>query len=526
MLATKLCMADSNIDSKPSDSLDLCATRLPAIHTNVNLLYTSQDLSLTLESAMLWSMKKQTTMQWQTLAQQDRQTTYSATATLPGSQWLNVTQLNERIRDLLEDALPFVQVRGEISDLHKPSSGHLYFTLVDKQSRVRAVVWRSSRQRLRIVPRSGEAVQITGRIAAYPPRGEYQLIVEGMQTAGAGTERERFLQLFASLKAEGLFDTERKKALPFLPEYIGVVTSASGAAIHDIKRGLDTRFAGYYTLIAESARVQGQGAAAEIIQALQRLINDGRSQVIICGRGGGSAEDLAVFNNETVVRAIAASPIPVVSAVGHEVDWSLTDWVADARAATPFAAAEQVMPEKKELLAKLASLRQRLLQATLAMIQQQRHAVKLGQQRLVHPRRKIEFFRVRCDELTQKLIPAEQRFLRYRRQRLTELSSRLSAWARGPTMVILRQRLKHAQQGLERAMQQHLEHGRQKHKNLNARFNSVSPLAVLQRGYAIVYDQQGLLPRDTNALQTGEKLRVILAHGELEAVITQLKERP
>ena len=451
--------------------------------------------------------------------------THSRTGNLPWNQWLNVTQLNEQIRDLLENSLPLVRVRGEISDLRQPSSGHLYFTLIDKQSRIRAVVWRSTRQRMRMLPRSGDAVQVTGHIDVYPPRGEYQLIVDGMQPGGAGTERERLVQLFNRLKTEGLFDPERKKALPFLPEVIGVVTSSSGAAIHDIKRGLDSRFPGYYKLISESARVQGEGAAQEIMTALQRLIDDGRSQVIICGRGGGSAEDLAVFNNEAVVRAIAASPIPIVSAVGHEVDWSLTDWVADARASTPFAAAEQVMPEKRELVANLDALRQRLLRAALLAIQNHHHAVKLLTQRLVHPRRKIDFFRVRCDELTQRLLPAEQRFLLRYHQRLAGLTDRLFAWARGSSMVLFRSRLEHVHHGLHRAIRQHVDHNQRICKNLDTRLTSVSPLAVLQRGYALVYDQRGRMPRNTQALHVGENIRVILAQGELEAVITQLKEK-
>lgn len=448
------------------------------------------------------------------------------TEKLPWGQWLSVTKLNEQIRDLLEDALPFVRVRGEISDLRQPSSGHLYFTLVDEKSRIRAVIWRGNRQRIRMLPRSGDAVQATGRIAVYPPRGEYQLIIEGMQSGGGGSERERLLQLFARLKAEGLFAAERKKTLPFLPEVIGVVTSASGAAIHDIQRGLERRFPGYCTLVVEPARVQGEGAAAEIVAALKRLIEDGRSQVIICGRGGGSAEDLSAFNSEAVVRAIAASPVPVVSAVGHEVDWTLADWVADVRASTPTAAAERVMPEKKVLLANLEGLRRRLFQAALQVVQQKRHVVKQMQHRLIHPQRKIEFFRMRCDELTQRLLSVEHRLFLRRRQRLLDLTDRLSGWAKGSSMAVLRARLEHAREGLGRAVWHHLAHHRGRYKRFDAQLYSVSPLAVLKRGYAIIYDQHGMTPRDSAALHVGEKLRVVLAQGEVEAVITRLEEKP
>lgn len=469
-------------------------------------------------------MIEQTTIPWPASATKSS-TLDNDAEKLPWKQWLNVTQLNERVRDLLEDALPYVRVRGEISDLRQPGSGHIYFTLLDEKSRIRAVIWRGNRHRLRIRPRAGEAVQITGRIAVYPPRGEYQIIVEGMQPGGAGSERERLLQLHDRLKAEGLFETTRKKPLPFLPHYIGVVTSSSGAAIHDIKRGLENRFPGYYQLLIENTRVQGDGAAEEMIAALKNLIQDGRAEVIICGRGGGSAEDLAAFNHEQWVRTIADSPIPIVSAVGHEIDWTLSDWVADARAATPTAAAEKIMPDKNKLLATLNNLQQRLTQAARISIQQQRHTVKLWQQRLIHPRRSIELFRVRCDELTQRLLPAMQRSLQQHQQPLHNLNRRLSAWAQGSTISMNHHRLQHAQQGLQQSLRRYLQHKRKQHDELDTRLTSVSPLTVLQRGYAIVYDQQGRLPRDTSTLQTGETLRVVLAQGELQAVITQMKKR-
>ncbi|MBF0401570.1 MAG: exodeoxyribonuclease VII large subunit [Magnetococcales bacterium] len=444
---------------------------------------------------------------------------------LPWDEWQSVTQLNERIRTLLEDALPFVRVRGEISDLHQPPSGHLYFTLVDAQSRIRAVVWRGTRQRLRMVPRGGESVLVTGRIAAYSPRGEYQLVVEGMQSGGAGTERERLLQLFARLQAEGLLAEARKRPLPFLPDMIGVVTSASGAAIHDIMRVLDNRFPGYQLLLAH-ARVQGEGAVEEIVAALQGLIADGRVQVIICGRGGGSAEDLAAFNSEAVARAIAASPIPIVSAVGHEVDLTLADLVADVRAPTPSAAAERVMPEKRELLARVAQLRQRLLRAALARVAQQRSMVQLRQQRLLHPRRRLEFFRVRCDDLFQRILAAEQHHRLRRRQRVWDVRNRLSVWGGRGVMGLFRTRLAHLDDRLSRGVQQGLRRHRQQVVAVERRLQGVSPLAVLQRGYAIVYDQQGRVPRIADTVAAGEQLRIVLAQGELVAVVQPGRKDP
>ncbi|MEO5341346.1 MAG: exodeoxyribonuclease VII large subunit [Magnetococcus sp. MYC-9] len=436
-------------------------------------------------------------------------------------EWLTVTQLNEEIRDLLEGALPFVRVRGEISDLHQPASGHLYFTLVDEQARVRAVVWRSSRQRMRLTPRTGDAVLVTGRVAVYPPRGEYQLVVEGMQAAGAGTERERFLHLFNRLKREGLFAEERKRPLPLLPDVIGVVTSASGAALQDIIRVLDLRFPGYQLLLAH-ARVQGEGASGEIVAALQGLFADGRAQVIICGRGGGAAEDLAAFNSEEVVRAIAASPVPVISAVGHEVDLTLADLVADLRASTPSAAAERVMPEKSVLQERLLRLRQRLQRGMRALLERQR--ARLRQQRMLHPRRRLEYLRVRSDELLQRMVSGAHYGLRRRSQRLEALHGRLAVWAEGAFLDLLRARLLHAHRRLQQAALHHLERRRQRLARADVRLRGVSPLAILQRGYAVVHDQRGVLLRGVDGVQVGEAVQIRLAQGAMVAVIHQLKE--
>ncbi|MBF0340630.1 MAG: exodeoxyribonuclease VII large subunit, partial [Magnetococcales bacterium] len=272
---------------------------------------------------------------------------------------LTVSQLNEEIRYLLEEGYPYLQVRGEITDWKMAPSGHIYFSLMDAQARIRAVIWKATRFRITALPRSGDAVIVTGRISVYPPRGEYQLVVEGLRPDGAGGEREKLLLLHARLAAEGLFEPGRKRPLPLLPRAVGVVTSASGAAIHDITRTLDRRFPGYH-LILVHARVQGEGAPEEIVRALRRLAEDGRAEVILCGRGGGSAEDLAAFNSEIVVRAIAASPMPVISAVGHEIDTTLADLVADARASTPSAAAEMILPEADMLLARLNNCASRL----------------------------------------------------------------------------------------------------------------------------------------------------------------------
>lgn len=442
-------------------------------------------------------------------------------STSPASQWLDVTELNEQIRDLLEETYPYVRVKGEISDLSQPPSGHVYFTLIDKKSRIRAVLWRGTRRRIPMKIKPGDGIKVTGRIALYPPRGEYQIVIEAMQPMGAGTERERFLELFERLKEEGLFDDSRKRAFPLLPETIGVVTSTSGAALHDIMKVLDNRFPGYHLIVCH-ARVQGIEAPGEIASALNLLNQDGRSQVILCGRGGGSSEDLAAFNSEIVARAIATSSIPVISAVGHEVDLTLADLAADSRAPTPSAAAEQVMPEKKVLVNHLNQLIQRLLRATQLHLEARRKHIKQLDQRLIHPQRSLEQTRMRCDELNQRVALKFQQLFKSKSQKLSTLQQRLPTWSKGAALNLIQNRLTHAHKTLLWNTHHQLDHKRERVNNLKTRLMSLSPMAVLQRGYAIVHTDNDTVVRQTHNLRVGENIKVILSQGKLQASITEL----
>ncbi|NGZ28269.1 MAG: exodeoxyribonuclease VII large subunit [Magnetococcales bacterium] len=412
---------------------------------------------------------------------------------------LTVSQLNGRIRELLENALPYVRVRGEIFDLKMPASGHLYFTLADGEAQIRAVVWRTARMRITHSPRNGEAVQVTGRVTVYPPRGEYQLVVEAMTPAGSGSDREMLLKLHAQLNAEGIFSPQRKKPLPLLPRIIGVVTSRSGAALQDILRVLDERMVGYHLILAH-ARVQGDGAAAEIAAALDRLNQDGRCQVILCGRGGGSADDLSAFNSELVVRAIARSKIPVISAVGHEVDTSLADLAADLRAATPTAAAQRVAGDRQALQERLTSLQQRLLQAARKKMLLHQEHLKRTLLQLRHPRQRIESHRLRCDELPERLARA----IHHR-------------------LLNQQQHLQHLQQRLATVVHQPLDRRRHRLATLLAALHSLSPAAVLQRGYALVHNQQGQIVRQADSLQPNDSIQVTLAQGSLQASVVHIK---
>ncbi|MBF0109134.1 MAG: exodeoxyribonuclease VII large subunit [Magnetococcales bacterium] len=436
---------------------------------------------------------------------------------------LTVTGLNEAIRELLEDRFAFVRVRGEISDCHEPASGHVYFALIDGQSRVRCVVWRGTRKRLAQPAQNGLKVVVTGRLALYPPRGEYQLVVESMQGDGQGEARARLLALHARLAAEGLFAPERKRPVPFFPGAIGIVTSATGAALQDVIRILSDRGPGYHLILAP-ARVQGEGAAEEIVGALGRLIRDGRADVIICGRGGGSAEDLAVFNDERVVRAIAASPVPVISAVGHEIDLTLTDMVADLRAPTPSAAALLVIPEKAVLEERIRILSRGLRQGLLRLVTSRNERLDRLTSRLLHPRRRIEQYRFQCDALEERLRHAAGLLLQRRRPLLHGLRQRLDPWPWGRGLPPYRLRIEQARKRLAQELQRTIQRKADALTALDARLHGVSPLAILQRGYAIVYDETGKIRQRIGAIRPGDSVVIRLADGFLDATITQTRK--
>jgi exodeoxyribonuclease VII large subunit len=416
--------------------------------------------------------------------------------------------------------LPFIRVEAEISDLRAPPSGHIYCTLIDGESRVRAVVWRTTRRRLPKEPKAGERVQITGRIAVYGPRGEYQVIIEGMREVGSGGERQRMMLLHARLTAQGLFDEATKKPLPYLPQTIGVVTAKTGAALQDIIRVLDDRF-GNYHLILSPTLVQGVDAPEQIAAALDSLVADGRAEVIICGRGGGSAEDLSAFNSEIVVRAIHRSSIPVISAVGHEVDQTLADLVADARSATPSAAAQLVLPEKHLLEDRLNSIYKQLILAAQQHIARQRGKLSPLTNSLLHPATKINHARMRCDDLGERLHEAALGLLPYPEKKLLELKQRLLNWPKSRYFAMHQTSLINNQHMLTHHSKKLLKDKQEQLKALTSRLNAVSPKSVLQRGYAIIHDEKGNIVRDGTKLKAGAIIHAQLAHGDLEATVNR-----
>ena len=430
---------------------------------------------------------------------------------------MGVGELTRRIRGLLEGTFPTVWVQGELSNYVAHRSGHWYFSLKDPEATLSAAMFRGSNSYVRFRPEHGMEVICQGRISVYPPRGNYQLIVERMEPVGVGALQLAFEQLRQRLEAEGLFEPARKRPLPRLPVRIGLVTSPTGAAIRDILRVLDERYRPLEVVLAP-ARVQGDSAAGEVAAALDLLNRHGRVQLILCGRGGGSLEDLWAFNEEEVARAIARSAIPVISAVGHEVDVTIADMVADVRAATPSNAAEIAVPVRAELDALLADQDHRLCNAARRGLSLRRERGERVAQRLVDPRRHLQIQAQRTDELGGRLRRGLAVRQRTRRERLDALLGRLRA--RSPARAAARERMRVgvAAAALERVSRERLARDGAHLAGVAGRLDAMSPLAVLARGYAVV-SREGRPLRDAGEVTRGGRVQVRLHRGTLDCSV-------
>jgi exodeoxyribonuclease VII large subunit len=417
----------------------------------------------------------------------------------PPQRPLTVAQLNRRARSLLEQEVGSVWIEAEVVDATRARSGHLYFTLADSdgKAQVSAVMWKGQALRYGSLIERGVTLLAHGRVTLYEPRGSYQLVVDRAEEAGAGLKARRLAELRAELEAEGLFDPARKRPLPAMPRCVGVVTSRSGAAIRDVIKVASRRFP--VRLLLAHAQVQGESAPAEIVTALGRLAAVAEVEVVIVGRGGGSSEDLDAFNDEAVVRAVAAHPVPVVSAVGHEIDITLVDLAADYRAATPSEAAEIVAPEIEGLRDRLAEARQDLASAMRLRLGSARE--RLGQQSV----------RLRSQDPRTRL--------RRGLERLSRSRERLTRW---PELALSRARgdLAAASEGLHRWPEPTLARARGKLGALAARLDALSPLASLDRGYSIVRRRpDGAVVRDAEQASPGTVVDVTLARGSLECTV-------
>lgn len=427
---------------------------------------------------------------------------------------LSVSQLNNRARLLLEDVFSGIWVEGEISNLARPASGHVYFTLKDSQAQVRCALFRQNAARVRQALRDGLAVKVRGKVSLFEGRGDYQLILDAVEPAGDGALRLAFEALKEKLGAEGLFSTERKIALPAHPKRIGIVTSPTGAVIRDII-SVFRRRAPQVELNLIPTAVQGREATAQIVRALQRADALGFDALILA-RGGGSLEDLWCFNEESVARAVAACVTPIVSAVGHETDVSIADFVADVRAPTPSAAAELLAPDSSELVQRLHNLQRRLVLHMQGRLARERLRLEGVSRRLRHPGERLRQQAQRLDDLDMRLRRAFAQRLANQYERLARLDARLAAQHPGRNLALLRQRLDGLAARLPRAMQGQLRSQRQQLGALAAQLQIVSPLATLGRGYSILLDERGQAVRSAAQTQPGQRLKARLSEGELD----------
>jgi len=432
---------------------------------------------------------------------------------------LSVTELNHQARHLLEASFLQVWVEGELSSLSRPSSGHWYFSLKDSRCQVRCAMFRSFNQRVRETPREGDQVRIRGKVTLYENRGDFQIIVEQIEPAGTGALQQAFEALKARLQQEGLFDVARKKPLPTLPRRIGVVTSPTGAAIHDILTVLARRCPSIPVTLYPTA-VQGKAATADIIRAIKAANTHAEADVLIIGRGGGSLEDLWCFNEEAVARAIAASALPTISAVGHEVDVTIADFVADLRAPTPSAAAEKISPDQDAWSKQLRESELRLAGATRRALTRIETSLRHLSARLRDPRRELLDKAQRMDELDLRLGKAIGQTLERSDTRASHLTRRLSLQSPVRRLADSRDHLDSLNQRLGASVDQRIDRQNSRLEHLAQTLHVVSPLATLGRGYAIVQDDRGSIIRSAADLKTGDRVTARVARGRLEARVT------
>ena len=437
-----------------------------------------------------------------------------------------VSRLNSEVRSVLEGSFPLLWVEGELSNLARPASGHIYFSLKDAQAQVRCAMFRMKRQLLRFQPQNGTQVLVRARVGLYEGRGEYQLIVEHMEPAGEGALRQAFEALKQRLAEEGLFDSEHKLPLPPFPRRIGVITSPSGAAIRDILTVLGRRFPAI-PVIVYPVPVQGEEAPAALVEMIRLADRRAECDLLILARGGGSLEDLMAFNDEAVARAIHAAHTPIVSAIGHEIDFTIADFVADRRAATPSAAAEMVSPDREEMGQRLALLYRRLGLHLQQHLKQGATRLQNAGERLqrCHPGTRLQQRQQRLDERELRLRQVIRNLLQRLQQRLASLHTRLIARTPARRLQQVTERRLQLERRLSDALTTRLQRDGQRLARAAGGLDALSPLATLQRGYSITRRLPGgEVVRDAASVELGQQLETLLASGSLVCRVESTRE--
>jgi exodeoxyribonuclease VII large subunit len=435
-------------------------------------------------------------------------------------QVFTVSELNRTVRQLLESTLPLLWVEGEISNFARPNSGHWYLTLKDQQAQVRCAMFKNSNGRVSFKPANGVSVLVRCRVGLYEGRGDYQLIIEHMEEAGFGALQRQFDQLKAKLANESLFDQAHKQPMPTSVNHIGVVTSPTGAAFKDILAVLSRRFPSIKVTLFPTA-VQGDQAAGQIVEAIDNANQDGRCDALIVGRGGGSLEDLWPFNEEVVARAVFHSKIPIISAVGHEIDFTITDFVADLRAPTPSAAAELISPNGDEMAAQLGGLQTLLSDAMSRRLQRLEQKTNDLRNRLQHPGRKLQEQTQHLDHLDIRLKRSMQAMVQLYRHRMTLSRDRLLRQHPRDALVQKKQHMNNAVIRLSKAVGQQLRQKMNHTEQTLHLLDAVSPLKILGRGFSVIRNDNNQVVKSTTSVRPGENLRARLSDGELHVEVTK-----
>jgi exodeoxyribonuclease VII large subunit len=434
---------------------------------------------------------------------------------------LTVEGLNRQIKQLMEGELGLVWVQGEVSNFKAHTSGHFYFSLKDSKSQISAVMFRGYNSRLKFKPTDGLEVLVRGRISVYEPRGSYQILCEMMEPVGAGALQKAYEQLKEKLRTEGLFEQAKKRPLPALPRHIAIVTSPTGAAIRDMINVLSRRNRSVNITVVPTI-VQGEAAAEKIIEAMRKAFLIPDVDVIIVGRGGGSIEDMWCFNNEELARTIASSPVPVISAVGHEIDFTIADFVADLRAPTPSAAAELVVKNTSDLIHRLQSLEKLLLMSISKILKSDSQRLKHLTSMLVDPKRMLQDLILRNDELWTRMNQAIRSYVE--RRRLEIKLAKESLVSPNEILADKRSELEMFELKLSTAIDKKLENKKFRLKNAMSMIDSLSPLRVVERGYSVVMSA-GQLVKSSKQVKSGDTLDIQLAEGGLSATVTKIKTK-
>lgn len=432
-----------------------------------------------------------------------------------------VSRLNREVRTILETGFPLLWIEAELSNFARPASGHWYFSLKDEAAQVKCAMFKNRNQLVKVLPSNGKQVLVRAKIGLYEPRGDYQLIIEHMEEAGDGALRRQFELLKNKLANEGLFDASHKKEIPETVTRVGIVTSSSGAAIHDILTTLQRRFPMNKTIVYP-VPVQGKDACNKIATAINKANIRNEVDVLIVARGGGSLEDLWEFNEEVVARAIYDSDIPVVTGIGHEVDFTIADFVADQRAATPTAAAELISPDRYQQLQKLSSIESRLTYLIQQNLQQKQQKIDWLNKRIRHPKDQLEIIRQKLNQLNQRNINCVKNVLTAYRSQTNLIEARIQQHNPSHQLKRLQQKLENINTRFQHESRQIISTRSKKLQYLIYTLDAVSPLHTLKRGYAIIKDENNNIIRNVDNVKKNQSIKTELAKGHIYSTITEI----